>query len=51
MNKMQLCKQSLVIKTMVLMKKKLVIEGALKEMSEKVLVIVDDILEDAKVKY
>uniref|UniRef100_A0A2H1UZQ4 SFRICE_001008 n=1 Tax=Spodoptera frugiperda TaxID=7108 RepID=A0A2H1UZQ4_SPOFR len=51
MNKMQLCKQSLVIKTMVLMKKNLVIEGALKEMSEKVLVIVDDILEDAKVKY
>ncbi|KAF9794324.1 hypothetical protein SFRURICE_019047 [Spodoptera frugiperda] len=49
MNKMQLCKQSLVIKTMVLMKKNLVVEGALKEMSEKVLVIVDDILEDAKV--
>ncbi|XP_022816793.1 uncharacterized protein LOC111349781 [Spodoptera litura] len=51
MNKIQHCKQSLVIKTMVLMKKNLIAEGALKEISEKVLVIVDDILEDSKVKY
>ncbi|KAH9635869.1 hypothetical protein HF086_002429 [Spodoptera exigua] len=51
MNKVQLCKQSLVIKTMVLMKKNLTTEGALKEMSENVLLIVNDILEESKVKY
>lgn len=50
MNKIQLCKQSLVIKTMVLMKKSLVIEGDLKDMNKKVLVIVDEILEDSGIK-
>lgn len=50
MNKIQLCKQSLVIKTMVMMKKNLVQEGDLKDMNKKVLVIVDEILEDSRIK-
>ena len=50
MNKIQLCKQSLVIKTMVLMKKSLLTEGDLKDMNKKVLVIVDEILEDSGIK-
>uniref|UniRef100_A0A2A4JPK3 DUF4042 domain-containing protein n=1 Tax=Heliothis virescens TaxID=7102 RepID=A0A2A4JPK3_HELVI len=51
MNRIQLCKQSLVIKTMFLMKKNLTVDGDLKEMNQKVLVLVDEILEDAAIKY
>ncbi|KAJ8717428.1 hypothetical protein PYW08_005827 [Mythimna loreyi] len=49
-NKIQLCKQSLVIKTMVLMKKSLVEEGDLEDMNKKVLGIVDEILDDSGIK-
>ncbi|XP_075981651.1 uncharacterized protein LOC142980201 [Anticarsia gemmatalis] len=50
-NKIQLCKQSLVIKTMVLMKKNLKVEGDLKEISGKVLGIADEILDCSGIKY
>ncbi|PZC83057.1 hypothetical protein B5X24_HaOG208530 [Helicoverpa armigera] len=51
MNRVQLCKQSLVIKTMMLMKKNLTVDGDLKEMNQKVLGLVDEILEEAAIKY
>nr|XP_049700768.1 uncharacterized protein LOC110371196 [Helicoverpa armigera] len=51
MNRVQLCKQSLVIKTMMLMKKNLTVDGDLKEMNQKVLCLVDEILEEAAIKY
>lgn len=50
-NKIQLCKQSLVIKTMVLMKKNLKLEGELKEIGSKVLIIVQEILECSGVNF
>lgn len=50
-NKIQLCKQSLVIKTLVLMKKNLKLEGELKEIGSKVLIIVQEILECSGVNF
>ncbi|CAB3242416.1 unnamed protein product [Arctia plantaginis] len=50
LNKIQLCRQSLVIKTMVSLKKNLKLDGELKEIGNKVLLIVEEILECSGVK-
>lgn len=49
-NKIQLCKQSLMVKTMVLIKKNLRVEGELEEIGNKVLETTDKILECSGVK-
>ncbi|XP_026744092.1 uncharacterized protein LOC113505529 [Trichoplusia ni] len=48
--RIQLGKHSLVIKTMVMMKKNLDVNGEFKDVAEKLLVIVDEILEDSGIK-
>ncbi|XP_026763511.1 uncharacterized protein LOC113521998 [Galleria mellonella] len=50
-NKRQLCAQSLVIKTMILLKKKILLDDQMKEKKERVLMIVDDILDESGIRF
>ncbi|KAM3956715.1 uncharacterized protein ACR2FA_009369 [Aphomia sociella] len=50
-NKRQMCRQSLVIKTMMLLKKNLLLDDQMKENKERILMIVDDILEESGIRF
>ncbi|XP_059059627.1 uncharacterized protein LOC131852898 [Achroia grisella] len=50
-NKRQLCTQSLVIKTIILMKKKITVNDQMKEKKERILMIVDEILDESGIRF